>query len=382
MPPRIPSPLRIWFALLLLLAGGRAAVAAEETPAADPTPEESKEFTVHGTSIDAYPYAYYTPETELAFGAGGILTFYTARHDSTLKPSSLTLSAYYTTNNQYKVSLTPEVYFLSNRYLVKAPVSFGRYVEKYWGTGNDTPDIPNPQYIVHAIDVKLNVQIPPLYFSTTRSGLIWDMQSTTSLDPESNPYIVPDSTLGADGGVCSGLGLSWTWDTRDNRFYPTSGHFYTIEATSYFGLIGSDFTYSYFTLDFRSYKLHNKKRVLALQAYGSFIADNAPFYNLSALGGDSRMRGYYYGRYRDKQYVMAQGEWRQYFWKRLGYVLFLGVGEVFGETDLRMRELRVSAGTGLRFLFDKEEGVNLRMDLGFGVGQDTHGIYFGLGEAF
>ena len=94
------------------------------------------------------------------------------------------------------------------------------------------------------------------------------------------------------------------------------------------------------------------------------------------------MRGYYYGRYRDENYVMAQAEHRQYFWRCFGYVLFFGLGEVFGESPMSLDGLRFSAGVGLRYLFDKTEGVNLRMDYGIGLGQDTNGIYFGLGEAF
>jgi len=216
---------------------------------------------------------------------------------------------------------------------------------------------------------------------TTRSGFIRAFQNTTTLDPLDNPYI-SDSTSGGEGGISSGLGLSLTWDTRDNVFYPTAGHLYEVEAISYLSAIGSDFTYTYITLDFRAYRHWNNKHVLALQAYASFTADEPPFYELSALGGDSRMRGYYYGRYRDEQYVMAQAEFRQYFWKRFGYALFLGAGEVFGVSQLTMKNMRISAGGGLRYLFDKNQGVNLRMDFGIGIGQHTNGIYFGLGEAF
>ena len=55
------------------------------------------------TMLSAYPYAFYTPETELAFGAGGIVTLYTGR-DLILNPSKIGLSAYYTTNKQYQVT--------------------------------------------------------------------------------------------------------------------------------------------------------------------------------------------------------------------------------------------------------------------------------------
>jgi len=43
--------------------------------------------------------------------------------------------------------------------------------------------------------------------------------------------------------------------------------------------------------------------------------------------------------------------------------------------------VKLSVGAGLRFLFNKEEKVNLRMDIGIGQNGNT-GIYFGLEEAF
>ena len=47
----------------------------------------------------------------------------------------------------------------------------------------------------------------------------------------------------------------------------------------------------------------------------------------------------------------------------------------------QMSEMKISYGAGLRFLFNEQQGVNLRMDLGITREGDT-GVYFGIGEAF
>lgn len=65
-------------------------------------------------SINAYPYVYYTPETELAFGVGGIMVFYTA-DDTVVRPSKVVLGGYYSTKAQYKVTLDPAFYFNDNK---------------------------------------------------------------------------------------------------------------------------------------------------------------------------------------------------------------------------------------------------------------------------
>jgi hypothetical protein len=49
-------------------------------------------------------------------------------------------------------------------------------------------------------------------------------------------------------------------------------------------------------------------------------------------------------------------------------------------TDFSLKRFKPTYGIGLRYLFSKEEKINLRVDLGFG--QDTNGIYFGIEEAF
>ena len=94
------------------------------------------------------------------------------------------------------------------------------------------------------------------------------------------------------------------------------------------------------------------------------------------------MRGYFQGRYRDRNYVAFQAELRQYFTKKFGFVAFGGFGDVGEElTDLALKDLKYSVGGGLRYLFNKKENVNLRMDIAFGRDGNT-GIYFGIEESF
>jgi len=49
-------------------------------------------------------------------------------------------------------------------------------------------------------------------------------------------------------------------------------------------------------------------------------------------------------------------------------------------TGFSLNKLKPSYGFGLRFLFSKEEKINLRVDFGFG--KNTNGLYFGIEEAF
>ena len=332
------------------------------------------------STIKAFPYVFYTPETELAFGVGGIFTFYTAR-DSILRPSKLTLSGYYSTNDQYKITLVPQVYFAENRWLVTTPTDFGRYVDRFYGIGNDTPDLGNEEYISKAFSMRLEVQMPPFLMKTDRTGFIYSFMNNTVTDTLQNPYLTSGSVIGAEGGITSGLGFSWVWDTRDSEFFPNSGGLSQLRFIWHSKVFGSDFNFTSFEAFLRRYWAHKPDKVIAFELYGNFAVNEVPFYQLPALGGQNRMRGYFLGRFRDRTYFATQIEYRSYFWWRFGFVAFAGVGEVAPRLgDWRIKDFKYTYGVGLRFKFNQTEKVNIRVD--YGRGKGTSGVYFGLEEAF
>jgi len=103
---------------------------------------------------------------------------------------------------------------------------------------------------------------------------------------------------------------------------------------------------------------------------------------MNTLGGSYEMRGYYKGRYRDKNMITFQGEYRVPVYWRFGAVGFAGVGDVADDvTAFRLDQFKYSLGFGFRFMFDPRERINARIDFGFGKG-DNAGIYAMVLEAF
>ena len=328
--------------------------------------------------LDAYPYAYYTPETELAIGAGGILVFYTA-DDTITSPSKVVLGGYYSTKKQYNITLNPAFYFSQNNLYINMPLSFGYFVDKYFGIGPNSPDDGNENYISRVYTASLFVQVPSYWFTSDRTGLILDYNYTEMVDKETNAELINNSVIGSDGGSSFGIGIQSVWDSRDNLFFPNDGKYASLKFISY--PIG-DFNFYSMEMDIRHYSSFSKDHVLAGQSYFSAAGGDVPFYKLPAMGGQNRMRGYYYGRYRDNVFFTIQLEYRQYFWWRLGYVLFAGTGVVASSPDkFRIDEFQISYGAGLRYLFNEEQKVNVRVDLGISRNGST-GIYFGIEEAF
>jgi len=99
-----------------------------------------------------------------------------------------------------------------------------------------------------------------------------------------------------------------------------------------------------------------KNNVLAAQLLGQFNVGDVPFNQLALMGGESLMRGYYYGRYRDNNQLAAQVEYRFLpipfnFTDRIGAAVFAGAGSVFNQVNsLDISDFVVSGGAGLRVL--------------------------------
>jgi outer membrane protein assembly factor BamA len=345
--------------------------------------DSTKRFT-----LNAYPYVFYTPETKLAFGAGGILLFYTKKsrlfreeeNMEELKPSKIGFGGYYSTNNQYKITIDPKLYFFHNKIYFELPTSYGFFVNKYWGIGDDTPNRDSVSYSQQSFTTLFNVQVPPLLFMADRTGLIFAYENIEIVDKMGNELLENDSLPGADGARQFGLGTDLVWDTRDNIFFPNSGLYQYVKLMFYPGM--SDYVYTSLEMDAKGFWSFSPDHVFALNMYIQTMVGDIPFYNLPSVGGPKRMRGYFYGRYRDNFYGMLQAEYRQYFWKRLGFVVFGGAGNVSHNIlEYDFSDLKYSYGAGLRFLFNEKEKVNLRMDIGFG-NDGNRGIYFGIQEAF
>ncbi|HKI45837.1 MAG TPA: hypothetical protein VKA08_10955, partial [Balneolales bacterium] len=93
------------------------------------------------------------------------------------------------------------------------------------------------------------------------------------------------------------------------------------------------------------------------------------------------MRGYYKGRYRDRNAAQAQVAFRQHLTGRFGLCLFAAAGQVWPNIkSIGLKDLKWAAGGGLRFNLNPNDPINLRLDVGFG--EHVMGYYLTLGEAF
>lgn len=225
----------------------------------------------------------------------------------------------------------------------------------------------------------------PLYASTS---LRWIER--TIKDREPTGALIAGDVLGSTGGrvVLPFAGL--TWDSRDDVFAPTRGRF--VEAVAGVSLkdAGSDFDFSRMTFDARTYHRLGAA-TLALQVYAERHAGNVPFDQLSLVGGNSVMRGYVKGRFRDKALLTTQAELRMPVTSRLTLAAFGGWGQTgpdlgnaakacFSNGPANASPLP-TAGGGVRWRLFRDARTSVRVDIAAGS-RGASGLYIAINEAF
>ena len=175
-------------------------------------------------------------------------------------------------------------------------------------------------------------------------------------------------------------GLSLTYDSRDNLTAPYKGIY--VNVNQRFFIKGLNKTYHFNSTDVTAnfYTPVWKGGVLATQLHGLFnYGGQVPWFQMAMIGGNSSMRGYFEGRYRDKNMLDGQIELRQHIWKRHGVVMWAGAANIFPETKaIRFKKTLPNFGFGYRWEFKKR--VNIRLDYGFG--RHISGFLFNINEAF
>jgi hypothetical protein len=328
------------------------------------------------------PLFSYAPETRVAYGASMITYFRTDKNDSVGRPSVLHPFIGHTQNHQSFNENQFLLFFKKEKYYSYGDLSFFNFPYRFYGVGNNNLRTYHENYQARFFRVRINLL--RRIFKKLYGGIkinfdkykITNIVHGGQLDRNS-----PSGIKGCEGGINSGIGPMLLFDSRDNIFSTTKGSF--IELASVFNskFTGSNYKYQYFSLDARKFKSFRGNHILAFQGYVNFIHGNAPFYQLALMGGSRRMRGYYEGRYRDKNLALMQIEYRSPFLWRIGFATFGGLGIVYhSKVEINSNNIKPSYGGGLRFRLDKKEKLNLRFDIAFGY--KSVGYYFMLNEAF
>ena len=343
--------------------------------------------TSHKGSFVVLPALSSSPETGLQFGGAALLSFYSDTINNTTRVSNIFGYATVTTKGQTKLSLNASYWVPQNKFHYTGTIGYDNYPYDFYGIGNNTlsanvQHVTEKRYRIITAGEKLLGKYIYLGYVGGFIKYFYEYSENKNFIQGSNPDIQD-----RHGGPNLYAGPSFTFDTRNNNTYTTKGIIVNAYYDIYHGIY-SDNSYrgGFFNIEYSQFFLLAKPLVLGLDVQEqSLTGSRSPFYLLPQLGSDEMMRGYYGGRYRDRNFIAGQTELRYRFSRRFGLAGFVGTGEVF-HSDFSFPQLKPDYGGGIRYFFDMQKGLAIRLD--YGVGQKPAGepreigFYIALGQSF
>ena len=336
----------------------------------------------HKATFIVYPTFASSPETGLQLGASALRLFY-IKKDTLNRLSELQAFPFFTFKGQYGMILENAIYGNKDRWFFLGESKIQRFPLSYYGIGPNTSG-KNPAHVdVFQLLLKQRVlkKISKNFFFGPEVD--YQLISNVRFNQPNDGSIMP-IPIGGNGTQNLGLGFGFVYDSRHNVLNVRKGVFGEIAYLSTIKGFVSEYQFGGVNLDFRSYHTVGKNNVIAWQVKGQFMNGDVPFNQLALLGGDRLMRGYYLGRYRDKNLIASQVEFRMLpfpFSKRLGAVAFISAGAVAPTINsFQMNNIRVACGVGFRFLVFPKKDIYIRFDLGFT--KEGLNLYIFNGEAF
>lgn len=324
-------------------------------------------------SILPVPAIGYSPETKTYVGAVTLFTFRNP-NDSLSRSSNAKIEFNYTWNKQVIVESGWNYFSPQEKWFTRGLLHYSKYPDLYYGIGYNTPDDNEVSFQSNRIILETDVFRNLKNNRFIGAGISYKSYGKIKYLDEGLRY--PELASSNDFG----LKVIFLKDARNNILTPSKGNYFEFSNAFNF----SDNFYSVTTFDIRKYIEFGKddNQVLAGRFYHSTVWGVPPFYDYAAIGGDKYTRGYYQGRYRDKNFSSVQMELRSKLFWRLGVAAFGGIAALYENPgQIQNESFKPNVGAGLRFLVDNNENTNLRID--YAVGTDNQsGFYISFGESF
>jgi len=246
--------------------------------------------------------------------------------------------------------------------------------EDFFGVGSDSATENRTSYRLETTEYSGSVGFRPVSkLELGGRGAIFNTNVGHGTDlrfPSTEEVFEPNTTPGLDRQPHYEYGGGFAkYDFRDHPGNPRSGGLYEIEGGYYHDRDLGLYSFRRWRVEVQQYiPFFNERRVIAFR--GKLESTNAdstqlvPFFLMPTVGGSEDLRGYREFRFRDKNAVVFNLEYRWEAFSGLDMALFGDAGNVFKNVDdIRLSNLKTSYGFGFRF--NTEQSVFWRIDFGF-----------------
>jgi len=326
------------------------------------------------------------PETGFLLGSVSAFTFSLNPADTTLQRSSLPLIAYASIRGAFGLQCDAVLLFKKKIRWLNF-IEFNHIVDNYWGVGYQAGSTieqgeSTTQY------TKNNFRWNPKVLKEGGPKIFLGPQTDygVTIVKEPNPLMQQEEAYVKYGDRVNvfGVGALVQYDSRDMIVNAWSGTLIELSWLSYPASWTTGDGYSVLSVDYRKFVGLGAKpgKVLALNFRTRLSFGDTPYPELSTIGSDNNLRGYYGGRYRDQHSAYAMVEYRHTFKKKEGLskhgvVVWTAAGEIWNN-KIELENTLPVIGLGYRFALQPR--INLRVDAG--VGRNSHGFYINITEAF
>lgn len=319
-------------------------------------------------SILPVPAFGYSPETRTYVGVVSLFTF-NLYNDSLTRTSNAKLELNYTWNKQLIVETDWNYFFKEESWFTKGRIHYSKFPDRYYGVGTHTPDSSEYLYISNRLiaEVHLLKKISANLF--TGPGIRHTDYSR----------VLPTNVVYPElrNNTSTYVGYTLLQDSRNNLLNAKTGGYININL----GYTLQQHNAELIT-DTRYYHTWRKRFTWASRWYNELNFGSPAFYDYALPGGDKLVRGFYLGRFRDNNLSTLQTELRAILVWRMGLAVFGGVSNLNSSfNNFAIGDSKYNYGLGLRFLVDRKEDINLRIDYARGQGNNS-GFYISFGESF
>ncbi|MCW3465488.1 hypothetical protein [Chitinophaga nivalis] len=345
------------------------------------------------------PVLGYSPEKGLEIGAAMLYSFYTDNKnpDARTRNSTINLIPAITTERQFKIDLKTDIWTRANTWHFKSNLRYHNFPIYFYGIGDTTHH--DSRSLLNNVRYKVQLEgerrVGGHFY--VGASILYQHDTYSSKDDKGIYNTMPLTDKA--GGHVTFLGLTGIFDNRDNQNYTRHGWWLKLNAAYAPGFLS---TRPLFKLEAQGshFLALSPKSTLGFNGiFNSLQGDNLPFYLLPEMGNDNIMRGYYTGRYRNQNYLAVQTEYRYlidpkmhiHIWfvdikPKFALAAFAGTGSVFSNHDFRFSGFKPSYGLGVRYFYDENAKLTIRIDYAVGekrFGESRQkGLYLSLAEAF
>ena len=324
------------------------------------------------------PGPFYTPEMQLGIGISAV-GLYHVPSDSNIKhqPSSVTINGFASSNFSAGVTISNITFLRDGTQRFELLAELSKSPDVFYGIGYDAAEKDsNKMDFTHNI-----LRVSPKYYFKLHDDLFvgfgFDFQEVRAGSSEVDHVDVPTPSVLTDNNAL-GLVVNLTYDSRDYVLNPYTGWLFQFDFAHYFDQFSDNQFSTYNTVLSNYIDLESVPGVLAWQVKGAFTDGDVPWNYLPRIGGVANLRGYIEGRYRDKQTMYTQMEYRLPIYGRTGIVTWVGAASSADQVNDIGQDVLMSYGVGYRF--QVKDRVNLRLD--YAIGENESMVYFNVNEAF